>query len=39
MLLSADMGIEKTQRDFHSLRKGCWYFSHRWLIAGSFAHA
>lgn len=34
ILMSGDFPDEKAERNFHSVRKCCWYFSHRWLIAG-----
>jgi hypothetical protein len=36
MLLSADIPNEEVERDFYAVRRCCWYFSHRWLIAGPF---
>jgi hypothetical protein len=36
ILLSGDIHDEKIELNFHAIRRCCWYFSHRWLIAGSF---
>ena len=34
LLSSIDKESSKAQHDFNVLRKGCWYFSHRWPVAG-----
>lgn len=36
ILLSGDIHDEKVELNFLAIRRSCWYFSHRWLIAGWF---
>jgi hypothetical protein len=34
ILMSSDFPNEKAEHNFNAIRKCCWYFGHRWLIAG-----
>ena len=36
VLLAADINNNKVWQDFYELRRCCWYFSQRWLVAGLF---
>lgn len=36
ILMSADLADDTTEHNFNSVRKCCWHFGHRWLIAGKF---
>ena len=38
ILLTADINNEKIHQDFYELRRCCWYFSRRWLIASLFPY-
>ncbi|KFX90886.1 hypothetical protein V490_06225 [Pseudogymnoascus sp. VKM F-3557] len=36
VLMSGNFPNEKAERNFNAIRKCCWYFSHRWLIAVTY---
>ena len=36
VLLTADISNKSVQQNFYELRRCCWYFSHRWLVASLF---
>ncbi|KIN03309.1 hypothetical protein OIDMADRAFT_26023 [Oidiodendron maius Zn] len=36
VLLTADTSCKKTLQDFYALRRCCWYFSQRWLVASTY---
>lgn len=33
MLINCDVSSDEIVRNFNSIRRCCWYFSHRWLMA------
>ena len=37
-LLTADISNGSMLQDFYELRRCCWYFSYRWLVAGLFPY-
>ncbi|KIM99120.1 hypothetical protein OIDMADRAFT_146754 [Oidiodendron maius Zn] len=36
ILLTTDINNEKLRQDFYELRRCCWYFSRRWLVARTY---